>query len=35
MNKMGFNCGKPRLPLVELTEKNKQKIDNLIKDFNL
>ena len=34
LNKVGFNCGKPRLPLVELTEKNKEKIDFILKNFN-
>ena len=35
MNKIGFNCGIPRLPLVELTEKNKKKIDDVLNNFEL
>ena len=35
MNKIGFDCGKPRLPLIELSDENKVKIDKLISDFNL
>ena len=35
MNKIGFNCGIPRLPLVELSDKNKEKIDVEIKKFVL
>lgn len=35
MNKIGFNCGIPRLPLVELTEKNKKKIDDELNNFEL
>lgn len=34
LNKIGFNCGEPRLPLVELSEKNKERIDLLLKDFD-
>lgn len=34
LNKIGFDCGIPRLPLVELTDKNKEKIDLLLKEFN-
>lgn len=30
LNKIGFNCGKPRLPLVELSDANKQIIDDLL-----
>ena len=33
MNKIGFNCGIPRLPLVELSDKNKEKIDALLAKF--
>ena len=33
VNKIGFNCGKPRLPLVELSDKNKEKLDNLMKNW--
>lgn len=35
INKIGFNCGIPRLPLVELTEKNKKKIDDVLNNFEL
>ena len=35
VNKIGFDCGLPRLPLVELTDKNKEKLDLLISKFNL
>ena len=35
ISKIGFDCGVPRLPLVELSQKNKEKIDLLIKDFAL
>lgn len=35
LNKIGFDCGVPRLPLVELSSAGKQKIDNLIANFNL
>lgn len=35
MNKIGFNCGIPRLPLVELTEKSKEKLDVALKEFEL
>ena len=30
LNKIGFDFGIPRLPLVELTENNKKKIDSLL-----
>ena len=33
LNKIGFNCGIPRLPLVELSEKNKNKIDFLLNNW--
>lgn len=33
MNKIGFDCGLPRLPLIELSEKGKEKIDTLLKTF--
>ena len=33
LNRIGFDCGIPRLPLVELTDTNKEKIDLLLKDF--
>ena len=35
MNKIGFDCGIPRLPLVELSEKNKEKLDVALKEFEL
>lgn len=35
LNKIGFDCGVPRLPLVELSSASKEKIDNLIANFNL
>lgn len=35
MNKVGFNCGLPRLPLVELSEKGKEKVNLAIKEFIL
>lgn len=35
LNKIGFDCGKPRLPLVELSSENTEKIDKLLKDFAL
>lgn len=33
VNKIGFNCGMPRLPLIELSDKNKEKIDLLMKNW--
>ena len=33
MNKIGFECGIPRLPLVELTEKGKEKINAALEEF--
>ena len=33
VNKIGFNCGVPRLPLIELSDKNKEKIDLLMKNW--
>lgn len=27
MNKIGFKCGLPRLPLIELSDKGKEKLD--------
>lgn len=35
MNKIGFNCGVPRLPLIELSDKNKNKLDEELKKFVL
>lgn len=35
MNKIGFNCGLPRLPLVELSTNCKKKIDLTLSEFIL
>lgn len=35
LNKMGYNYGKPRLPLVEPTEANKEKIKTIMKKHKL
>lgn len=35
MKKIGFDCGEPRLPLVELSDTNKVKIDKALKNFEL
>lgn len=35
MKKVGFDCGSPRLPLIELSDKGKEKIDFAIKNFEL
>lgn len=35
MNKIGFDCGKPRLPLIELSEKGKEKVNTAMKNFIL
>ena len=32
LNKVGFNCGIPRLPLIELSDSNKVLLDSLLKD---
>lgn len=32
LNKIGFNCGISRLPLIELSDKNKERIDTLLKE---
>lgn len=32
LNKIGFDCGIPRLPLIELSDKSKEKIDMLLKE---
>ena len=32
LNQIGFNCSIPRLPLVELSDKSKEKIDMLLKE---
>lgn len=33
MNLVGFKCGKPRLPLVELSETGKEKLTHSLKEF--
>ena len=33
MNAIGFHCGTPRLPLIELTDDNKERIIYDIKHF--
>lgn len=33
VSKIGFDCGKPRLPLVEASEKCKEKIDLFLKNW--
>ena len=33
VNQIGFDCGKPRLPLVELSDARKAKIDLLMKNW--
>ena len=33
VSKIGFDCGKPRLPLVELSDARKEKIDLLMKNW--
>lgn len=35
LNLMGYDCGKPRLPLVEPTDQNKEKIKTITKDHKL
>ena len=30
LKRIGFNCGIPRLPLIELSDKNKERIDSLL-----
>ena len=35
LNKVGFDCGTPRLPLVELSDKNKEKLDEALRNFEL
>ncbi len=35
LNKIGFDCGIPRLPLVEFSDKNKEKLDFVMKNFEL
>ena len=33
LNKMGYDFGKPRLPLVELSDSNKEKVDKVLKKY--
>ena len=35
MNQMGFNCGPCRLPLVDMTDANKEKMTQLLKKYEL
>lgn len=35
LNLMGFNCGKPRLPLIELSDKNKKLMEEVMKKHQL
>ena len=35
MNKIGFKCGLPRLPLIELSNKGKEKLDLELRNFTL
>lgn len=35
MNYIGFKCGKPRLPLVELSENGKERLIRSMKEFNV
>ena len=32
LNRIGFNCGKPRLPLIELSDENKEVLNQLLRD---
>ena len=32
LNRIGFNCGKPRLPLIELSDENKEILNQLLRD---
>lgn len=34
MNYIGFKCGNPRLPLIELSDSGKQKVITSIKKFD-
>ncbi len=34
MNHIGFNCGNPRLPLIELSKSGKERLINCIKEFD-
>ena len=33
LNKMGYDFGKPRLPLVELSDSSKEKVDKVLKKY--
>ena len=35
LNKMGYNFGVPRLPLIEMTDKNKELIEDIMKKHNI
>ena len=35
LNLMGYNFGKPRLPLIELSDKNKEKLKEVMKKHDL
>jgi 4-hydroxy-tetrahydrodipicolinate synthase len=34
MNMIGFNCGTPRLPLIELSNSGKEQLKKAIENFN-
>lgn len=34
LNQIGFDCGIPRLPLVELSDENKERINSTLKNFD-
>ena len=33
LNEMGYDFGKPRLPLVELSDSNKEKVNKVLKKY--
>lgn len=35
LNLMGYNFGKPRMPLIELSDSNKEKLESIMKKHNL
>lgn len=35
LNVMGYNFGKPRLPLIEMSEQGKEKLEKIMKEHNL
>ena len=35
LNLMGYDFGKPRLPLIELSDKNKENLKNIMKKHGL